>query len=138
LWGPTSVGAIFQPGNLGGVQNPSFTAKQYAYKGSWVNPQPAIALAWSPNTEGLLAKIFPSGKTVIRTGYSLRMYQEGAQNFWAYASNSGAFFYQLGGLSADPSGALGTFSPGTLYLGQQLPAFQLNPASWAPTIPMSQ
>ncbi|HUA62321.1 MAG TPA: carboxypeptidase-like regulatory domain-containing protein [Verrucomicrobiae bacterium] len=138
LWGPTPVGAIFQPGTLGGVANPQFTAKQYAYKGSWVNPQPAIALAWSPKTQGFLAKIFPSEKTVIRTGYSLRMYQEGAQNFWAFASNSGAFFYQLGGLSADTSGAVGTYSPGSLYLGQTLPAFRLNPASWAPQIPASQ
>ena len=89
FWGPTPVGEIFQPGALGGVANPQFTAKVHAYNTSWVNPQPAIALAWSPQTGGFLAKIFPSGKTVIRTGWSLRNYQEGAQNFWAFASNSG-------------------------------------------------
>jgi hypothetical protein len=137
LWGPTTVGAMFQPGTLGGVQDPQFTAKQYAYKGSWVNPQPAIALAWSPKTSGFLGKIFPDGRTVIRTGYSLRMYQEGAQNFWAFASNSGAFFYQFGNLNPDTTGALGTYQPGSLYLGQTLPPFQLNPTSWAPQLPAS-
>ncbi len=50
------------------------------------------------DADGFLGKIFPSGKTVIRTGWSLRNYQEGAQNFWAFASNSGAFFFQIGQL----------------------------------------
>ncbi len=137
FWGPTPVGAIFQPGNLGGVQNPSFTAKVHAYNTSWVNPQPAIALAWSPHLDGFVGKILPSGKTVIRTGWSLRNYQEGAQNFWAYASNSGSFFFQQGSLTADTSGALGTFQPGSLRLGQALPPYSLFPAAWAPTLPES-
>lgn len=137
FWGPTPVGDIFQPGNLGGVQNPQFTAKVHAYKTSWVNPQPAIALAWSPQTSGFLGKIFPSGKTVIRTGWSLRNYQEGAQNFWAFASNSGSFFFQSGSLTADTSGAVGTFQPGSLSLGQALPPYALFPTAWAPTLPES-
>jgi len=137
FWGPTPVGAIFQPGNLGGVQNPSFTAKVHAYNTSWVNPSPAIALAWSPHFDGLLGKILPSGKTVIRTGYSLRSYQEGAQNFWAFASNSGSFFFQQGSLTADTSGAIGTFQPGSLKLGQALPPYSLFPTTWASTLPES-
>jgi Carboxypeptidase regulatory-like domain len=137
FWGPTPVGAIFQPGNLNGVQTPTFTAKVHAYNTSWVNPQPAIALAWSPKTEGFLAKILPSGRTVVRTGWSLRNYQEGAQNFWAFASNSGSFFFQSGSLTADTSGSLGTFKPGSLTLGQTLPAYSLFPTAWAPTLPAS-
>ncbi len=137
FWGPTPVGAIFSPGTLGGVANPQFTAKVHAYKTSWVNPQPAIALAWSPQTEGFLGKIFPTGKTVIRTGWSLRNYQEGSQNFWAFASNSGAFFFQSGSLTADTSGSLGTFTPGSLTLGQPLPPYALFPTTWAPTLPAS-
>jgi hypothetical protein len=137
FWGPTPVGAIFQPGTLGGVANPQFTAKVHAYKTSWKNPQPAIALAWSPQTSGFLSKIFPSGKTVIRTGWSLRNYQEGAQNFWAFASNSGAFFFQSGSLTADTSGAVGTFAPGSLSLGQALPPYALFPTTWAPSLPAS-
>jgi carboxypeptidase family protein len=137
FWGPTPVGAIFQPGTLGGVANPEFTAKVHAYKTSWKNPQPAIALAWSPQAGGFLGKIFPAGKTVIRTGWSLRNYQEGAQNFWAFASNSGAFFFQQGSLSPDTSGAVGTFTPGSLTLGQALPPYQLFPTTWASTLPAS-
>jgi len=137
FWGPTPVGAIFQPGNLGGVQNPQFTARVHAYKTSWVNPQPAIALAWSPQTSGFLGKILPAGKTVIRTGWSLRNYQEGAQNFWAFASNQGTFFFQQGSLTADTSGAVGTFQPGSLTLGQPLPQYALFPTAWSSTLPAS-
>src|SRR5579872_6774869 len=134
FWGPTPVGAIFQPGNLGGVQSPIFTAKVHVYNRSLVNPQPAVALAWSPSTGGFLGKIFPKDKTVIRTGWSLRNYQEGSQNFWAFGSNQGLFFLQQGSLTADTSGAAGTFQPGSLFLGQQLPAYNLSPPTWSPTI----
>ncbi len=137
FWGPTPVGAIFQPGTLGGVADPQFTAKVHSYNTSWVNPQPAIALAWSPRTSGFLGKIFPDGKTVIRTGWSLRNYQEGAQNFWAFASNSGAFFFQSGTLTPDTTGAVGTYQPGSLTLGQSLPPYALFPNTWAPTLPAS-
>jgi hypothetical protein len=137
FWGPTNVGAIFQPGALGGVQNPSFTAKVHSYHTTWKNFSPAIALAWAPETGGVLGRIFPSGKTVIRTGWSMRTYQEGAQNFWAFASNSGSFFFQQGSLSPDTTGAVGTFQPGSLYLGQPLPPYALFPTTWASTLPAS-
>ena len=119
------------------MQNPTFTAKVHSYKTSWVNPQPAIALAWSPQTGGFLGKIFPTGKTVIRTGWSLRNYQEGAQNFWAFASNQGSFFFQQGSLSPDTTGAIGTYQPGSLSLGQTLPPYALFPTAWASTLPAS-
>jgi hypothetical protein len=137
FWGPTPVGAIFQPGNTSGVQSPVFTAKRHVYNSSYVNPQPAIALAWSPSTGGFLAKLFPKDKTVIRTGWSLRNYQEGQQNFWAWGSNSGLFFYQQGSLNPDTSGAVGTFQPGSLFLGQSLPAFNLTPGTWSSSVPAS-
>ncbi|HTP35097.1 MAG TPA: carboxypeptidase-like regulatory domain-containing protein [Candidatus Acidoferrales bacterium] len=138
FWGPTPVGAIFQPGNLGGVQNPTFTAKVHVYKTQWVNPQPAAGLIWSPRAEGLMGKILGRDKTVIKAGWSLRNYLEGAQNFWAYASNQGAFFYQFGSLTADTSGAVGTFKPGSLTLGQPLPPYALTPPQWSSTVPAAQ
>ncbi|MBO0862333.1 MAG: carboxypeptidase regulatory-like domain-containing protein, partial [Chloracidobacterium sp.] len=137
FWGPTPVGALFQPGNLGGVQNPTFTARRQVYKTSWVNPQPALAVAWSPETKGFLNSIFPKGKTVIRAGWSLRNYQEGAQNFWAWGSNQGLFFFQQGSLTSDTSGAPGTFQPGSLFLGQTLPPYLRTPAAWSPTVDAS-
>ncbi|HUI56318.1 MAG TPA: TonB-dependent receptor [Bryobacteraceae bacterium] len=137
LWGPTPVGAIFQPGNLGGIANPTFGSHVHVYNTQWINLQPAAALAWSPKFGGFLGRILPDGKTVIRTGWSKRMYQEGAQNFWAYASNQGSFFFQQGSLSPDTTGAIGTFQPGTLKLGQALPPYALFPTTWAPTLPES-
>jgi hypothetical protein len=140
LWGPTPIGAMFQPGVLGGVGEPTFVARKHVYKTSWVNPQPAIAIAWNPKAEsGILGKLIGTDKTVIRTGYSLRNYQEGAQNFWAFASNSGAFFYQSGSIVADPSATgPGYFKPGTLTMGDPLPAWRLNPATWAPEVKGTQ
>ena len=137
FWGPTPVGAIFQPGNLGGVQNPTFTAKVHVYNTMWKNPQPAAGLAWNPQAEGFLGKLLGRG-TVVKAGWSLRNYTEGAQNFWAYASNQGAFFYQFGSLSSDTSGALGTFKPGSLTLGQPLPPYALTPATYSTTVPAAQ
>jgi len=131
IWGPTPVGAPFQPGNLGGVQNPNFVAQVHAYKPSYVNPSPAFAIAWNPQSD---SKLIGRG-TVIRAGYSLRHYQEGAQNFWAYASNSGQFFFQQGSLNSNPSPGVGNFVPGSLYFGDPLPPYALTPPTYTAVTP---
>jgi hypothetical protein len=136
LWGPTPVGSIFSPGTLGGVQNPQFVAQVHAYKTRWVNPSPAIAIAWSPRAEtGFLASLLGKDKTVVRTGFSMRSYTEGEQAFWAFASNSGSFFFQGGRLTAATTGATGTFQPGSLTLGDPLPPFLLTPATYSTVVP---
>jgi hypothetical protein len=84
-----------------------------------------------------LGKLLGPDKTVIRTGWSLRNFAAGAQNFWAFASNAGAFFFEQGNLTTDTSGAPGTFQPGSLTLGQPLPAYGLFPQTWAPNLPAS-
>jgi hypothetical protein len=139
LWGPTPVGKMFQPGTLGGVDVPKFVARQHVYNTSWVNPQPAIALAWNPSVDkGIFGKLLGHNKTVIRAGYSLRNYQEGAQNFWAFASG-GLFFYQQGSLNPDPTATgPGYFRPGALSFGDPLPPYLLSPTSWAPEVPATQ
>ena len=139
FWGPTPVGAIFQPGNVGGVQDPRFQAKVHAYNTSWKNFEPAIALAWSPQSSGsgFWGTILGRDKTVIRTGWALRSFTEGAQNFWAFASNQGTFFFQQGNLTPDSSGAVGTFRPGSLTFGQPLPPYGLFPQQWAANLPAS-
>ncbi len=138
-WGPTPVGALFQPGTLGGIAMPQFVAHQHVYHTAKVNPQPAVALAWNPNADsGILGKLIGHGKTVIRTGYSLRNYQEGAQNFWALASG-GLFFYQQGSLTPDPTlTSAGYFKPGSLTYGDPLPQYLLTPGTWSPTINADQ
>lgn len=141
IWGPTPVGALFQPGATGGIGDPSFTASVHKYGTIWKTPQPAIALAWNPNVQGgLLEQILGHNKTVIRTGYSLRNYQDGAQNIWGLGSG-GLFFYQGGTASPDPTQTgPGYFKPGSLYLGSPTPVpnFLLTPNTWAPTIPGDQ
>jgi hypothetical protein len=137
LYGPTPVGAMFQPGTLGGFGNPTFTAGQHKYGTMWKNPQPAVAFAWNPEvSEGILGKLFGHNKTVIRTGYSLRNYQPGAQDMWSYGSQ-GLFFYQQGQALPDPGQTgPGYYKPGSLYLGSPtpVPAWQLTPQTWSPTI----
>jgi hypothetical protein len=135
LWGPTPVGAIFQPGNLGGVANPAFNAGIHVYE-TKVNFSPAVALAWSPSkSDGWLGKVVGKDKTVIRTGFSLRHYQEGAQNFWAFASNSGQFFFQQGSSVPGTANGPGSFVAGSLTFGSPLPQYQLTPTVYAKTVP---
>ncbi len=138
-WGPTPVGAMFQPGMLGGVALPAFVARPHVYRTAWKNPQPAVAIAWSPRPDGgILSRLFGRDKTVIRAGYAVRMYQEGAQNFWGLASG-GLFFYQQGSLNPDPAlTAAGYFKPGSLTYGDPLPSYLLAPNTWSPTITAEQ
>jgi hypothetical protein len=139
VYGPTTVGALFQPGALGGISMPQFIARTHVYKTAWKNPQPAVALAWNPHADGgFLGKLLGGNKTVIRTGYSIRMYQEGAQNFWGLASG-GLFFYQQGSITPDPTlTSAGYFKPGGLTYGDPLPGYLLNPNTWSPTINADQ
>jgi Carboxypeptidase regulatory-like domain len=138
LWGPTPVGVINSPGNLGGVQNPVFVARHHAYNSQLNNPSPAIAIAWNPKADGGMFGKLLGNSAVIRAGYSLRHYAEGAQNYWAFASNSGQFFFQQGRLSPSTQGGTGTFQPGSLIFGSPLPDYLLTPATYSTTVPASQ
>jgi hypothetical protein len=136
LWGPTPLGVVNVPGDLGGVMNPMFLARKHAYHSQSKNPSPAIAFAWTPEADtGLLGKLFGNGKSVVRTGYSLRAYTEGAQNYWAFASNSGQFFFQQGRLLPSTQGGVGTFQPGSLTFGSPLPPYNLTPATYSTQVP---
>ena len=131
LWGPTTLGAPFQPGALGGIQDPQMIAAVHHYKSDFVNPQPAVGIAWSPSqTGGLLGALMGKGRTVIRAGFALRNYNEGQQNFWAFGSSSGAFFYQNLSLTANPAQTPGNFTPGSLHIGDPLPPYLGAPATW--------
>jgi hypothetical protein len=136
LWGPTPVGAIFQPGSLAGNANPVFNAGVHVYN-TKINFSPAIGLAWSPNKSDGLLKFIGTDKTVIRAGYSLRHYQEGAQNFWAFASNSGQFFYQQGNATPGTANGPGSFVAGSLTFGSPLPQYQLTPTAYSKAVPAS-
>jgi hypothetical protein len=131
VFGPSGVGNLFNPGSLKGTNDPVLAARSHQYAPWNVSPQPAIGIAWNPQTQdGLLGKVTGGGRTVIRAGFSLRRFTEPYQYFWDDASDYGSFFYQNFNLNASNTGATGTFAPGSLSLGNTLPAYQLSPTAY--------
>ncbi len=127
IYGPSGIGNLFQPGKLGGEMNPTIVARAHAYNGWNVSPQPQVGIAWKPGfKDGLLGKLM-GNRTVIRTGFSIRRYTEPQQYFWNQATNYGSLYYQQYYLNANASGVPGTFVPGSLVLGDKLPAFGYSP-----------
>jgi len=123
LWGPTPVGAVFQPGNLGGVQNPEEGPASEAYSPTYIHPEPNVGVAWNPRGTGSswFDHFTGNGKTVFRIGYAFKNYTEGAQNFWNFGSNNGAnfntyFYANPVAPSTTPPGT-GFYNAGSLILG---------------------
>jgi hypothetical protein len=140
IYGPSGAGNIFKPGTLTGDPNPTLNAREHAYKPWNVSPQPALGLAWNPKyTEGLKGKLFGGGgNTVIRVGASLRKITPPYQYFWNSASNMGYAFYQNYSLSPSLVPDVGTFTPGSLALGDALPGFRTSPSAYQEVIPQSE
>lgn len=136
IYGPTAVGDLFHPGSLGGDMNPVITANAEPYKPWRVTPQPAFGFAWNP--KGILTGILGNGDSVIRGGFALRRYTEPYQYYWDYATSYASFYYQNFSLTPNNSGATGTYSPGSLSLGDSLPPFQLSPAAYQAMAPESE
>jgi hypothetical protein len=140
LFGPSGVGNLFKPGVLTGNLNPTLDTRPHAYN-SWNKaPQPVFGIAWSPHFEnGFLRKIAGRDDTVIRASFALRKFTVPYQYFWNNASDYGSFFYQFGTLQAvhTSTPTTGFFDPGTLAVGQTLPAYALNPATYTQSAPES-
>jgi hypothetical protein len=138
IYGPTPVGDLFSPGVLGGDANPLLVARGRQYNPWDVSPQPSIGIAWSPDSrEGIAGKLTGGGKTVIRSGYSLRRFTEPQQYFWNQATDYGSFYYQNFNLFANNTGQTGSFAPGSLALGQTLPPYVYTPSAYSPSSPES-
>ena len=130
LFGPSGGSGnspnLFNPGSLGGIANPAINQRSHAYKRDWVNPAPHLGLAWNPSfQQGWLGRVFGDRKTVFRGGYSISYYAEGLLNFTNNAGNNPGL-RQTGNLVPGVD-----FAPGTLQLGEPLPAFKLFPASFS-------
>ncbi len=139
IYGPSGPGNLFKPGVLTGDPNPVLRARVHAYDPWNVSPQPALGIAWNPNyTDGLKGKLFGAGNTVIRVGASLRKITPPYQYFWNSASNMGYAFYQTYSLTPSLAGGTGTYMPGSLALGDTLPAFWLSPSEYRDLIPQSE
>jgi hypothetical protein len=139
IYGPSGVGNLFHPGTLGGNLNPSLTASTNPYNPWRVTPQPSIGFAWNPRiSDGPLKSLLGDGKTVVRAGFALRRFTEPYQYFWDNATDYGSFYYQMFYLNPNTTGQQGTFTPGSLSMGQSLPAFGLSPNSYQATAPESE
>lgn len=140
MWGPTPVGALFKPGDLGGVQNPIEGPHSQAYAPTYVHPEPNVGVAWNPRGgDSWFGRLAGNGKTVIRASYTYKNYTEGAQNFWNFGSNNGAnfntyFVTNPVAPSGTPPGA-GFYNAGSLLLGDPIPpTLSTSPDPFSPTI----
>lgn len=139
IYGPSGIGNLFNPGSLQGDMNPAITEQPQPYKPWKVTPQPAFGFAWNPKaTTGLWKSLLGGDRTVVRGGYALRRFTEPYQYFWDFATDYGSFYYQYFYLNANNTGQAGTFAPGSLSLGNPLPAFGLSPSSYQASAPESE
>lgn len=140
MYGPSGVGNIFKPGTLTGTMNPAYVARAHQYEPWNVSPQPTIGLAWNPSySSGLLGSMFGGSKTVIRAGFDVRRFTEPYQYFWNNASNHGLAFFQYFSFLPQAGGGAGTYTPGSLQLGDAIDPtkFTYSPTAYATSIPES-
>jgi len=138
IYGPSGVGNVFKPGTLTGDMDPAYVASSHQYNPWNVSPQPTIGLAWNPTySQGLLGSLFGGSSTVIRAGFDVKRFTEPYQYFWNNASNHGLAFFQYFSLEPANGGGTGTFAPGSIALGDTLPAYLKSPDAYANSIPES-
>jgi hypothetical protein len=139
LWGPSGVGNLFKPGTLSGSYDPVASSERQPYSSWNVSPQPAIGIAWSPRSDGSkIERLLGGSKTVIRAGYQLRRFTEPQQFVWDVGSNYSTGLFQDKYLSTGTNSAVGTFKPGTLALGDTLPAYYPVPDAYSKVIHLDQ
>jgi hypothetical protein len=140
LYGPTGEGNLFKPGVLQGTNNPVIAARARPFNSWNVSPQPELGIAWLPRPQNsFLQKLTGAGgDTVIRTSFSLRRWTVPQQYFWNNASDYGSFFYQFATLRTSTVAGTGLFAPGSLSLGQTLPPFLTQPATYQENAPLAQ
>jgi len=140
VFGPTAPGDLFQPGKLNGNLSPTIQSRPHAYNSFNVSPQPSLGFSWAPQHEGGVLGAILGGKdsTVVRAGYNLRRFTIPYQYVWNYASTCGSFYYQNFVINPSNAPGAGNFAPGSLSLGQSLPAYAITPASFQKVAPESQ
>lgn len=139
IFGPTAQGDLFKPGTLAGNQSPDFALNPRPFHGFYETPQPQFALNWNPQPDkGTgLAKILGNGGTAIRASFGLRNFTQPYQFYWDAASDQALLYYQTFALTANTTGATGTYNPGSLSYGNSLPPYAFNPVTFPSTAPLS-
>lgn len=138
FYGPSMPGQSFSPGTLSDNLDPAYVAASHQYNGFNKTPQPTIGLAWNPSADqGIWRTLLGGSNTVIRAGFDIKRYTEPYQFFWNNASNYGKAFFQAFALQPIAGGGVGTFTPGSLSLGDTLPAFSKFPTAYSDTLEQS-
>lgn len=153
IYGPTPVGDLFHPGDLGGLANPVYSTNPKAYNPDYTTPQPQAGFAWNPHADSnsFWGKLLDGSDSVLRGGASLKRFTEPYQSFWIWASDQGSFFYNTETYNPSPqqNGAepQGFFAPGSLTLSNAtanypsaalLQNFVSSPSAYATTVPEAQ
>ena len=121
LIGPST--GEFQPGSLGGIQNPQLYLRPSTYSADLKQPAPNVGLAWNPDFDG--------GKMVFRGGASISHYDEG-WGTWEAGSSTNPGLRQSASIT--PGSGSNQFAPGSLTLGT-IPALNTSPANFTLPIP---
>ncbi|HKD86096.1 MAG TPA: carboxypeptidase-like regulatory domain-containing protein [Terriglobales bacterium] len=139
ILGPTAAGDLFKPGALGGNLSPTFVLNPRPFQGFYKTPQPQVALNWNPHTAAgsLWRRILGDDATSIRVGFGLRNFTQPYQFYWDASSAQALLYYQTFALTANTTGATGTFTPGSVAYGDALPAFAYNPVTFPTTAPLT-
>jgi hypothetical protein len=131
FWGPSN--GLFQPGVLNGNTNIEVAVTKYPYKRDFLNPAPNFGFSWNPRKEdGILGKLLGGSKTVIGGSYNINFYNEGLNAISNLLCCNG------GTTQSIRASAPNQFEYGTLFLDSPLPAFAIDPADFAQTIPASK
>ena len=136
VWGVSGPGNLFAPGSAGGSSFSSSILYNSDAGKSWYNKYyralaPSVGLAWQPSSENSMLKhiLGGPGKTVIRSGFSIAYSREGINSFFGISQgNPGYFASQAASanLTAGNNQSLGTFTPGTIFLGNPVPGAPAN------------
>lgn len=139
ILGPTTQSNLFHPGALGGNTSPEFVLNPRPFHGFYKTPQPQFALNWSPRPDkgSFWAHIVGENATSVRAGFGLRNFTQPYQFFWDAASAQALLYYQTFALTANTSGAPGTFAPGSLSYGDSLAGVVYNPTTFPQSAPLS-
>ena len=124
FYGPST--GLFQPGSLGGVQNPTLSSVGAPYKSDLVNPAPNIGFAWNPKGgSGFIGKLIGDGKTVIRGGASITSYNEGMNAISNVLSSNQGNAQSQTATAGNPG-----FPIGGVNLSSPTPPLSIAPASF--------
>jgi hypothetical protein len=127
LYGPSK--RLFAPGEMSGNNNPTVEVGRSPYNTDWRNFAPNFGFAWNPTkNEGWLGKLLGGSKTVIRSSYSVIVYDEGTQ---FYAQNLGTNAGKTIGATTLIPGQPGQTSLPAFYTLSDIVANPLSASSFA-------